>query len=136
MGATPGALHPDWSLDGPHWSLDGPPDGPPIVLVHGSRLTRASWRGVIDRLERGGWVRRAADPNDRRKVIVEPVRPSADGAGPERHKDLFRLLTMLQDEIVTALDDYDDDEIARLVEYLERANDAVERSIERLRQRD
>ncbi|MEO8469889.1 MAG: alpha/beta fold hydrolase [Chloroflexota bacterium] len=29
----------------------GPVDGPLIVLVHGSRLTRVSWRGVIARLE-------------------------------------------------------------------------------------
>ena len=35
----------------PGWSVDGLPSGPPVVLVHGSRLTRASWLGVIRRLE-------------------------------------------------------------------------------------
>jgi DNA-binding MarR family transcriptional regulator len=105
-------------------------------LARRAGITSGAVTGVIDRLERGGWVRRVADPNDRRKVIVELVQPTADGASHEKYQDLFRMLTTLQDEIVTALDDFDDDEIARLVEYLERANDAVERSIERLRQRD
>jgi MarR family len=31
--------------------------------------------GVIDRLERGGWVVRERDPDDRRGVVVQPLRP-------------------------------------------------------------
>lgn len=38
-----GAIGP---LPGPHWSAHGPADAPPIVLVHGSRLTRAVWLAV------------------------------------------------------------------------------------------
>lgn len=34
----------------PGWSADGPIGAPPIVLVHGSRLTRAVWRAVSSRL--------------------------------------------------------------------------------------
>src|SRR6476659_7508269 len=33
-------------------------------------LTTGAITGVIDRLERRGWVKRERDPNDRRKVIV------------------------------------------------------------------
>ena len=29
----------------------GPVDGPLIVLIHGTRLTRVSWRGIVSRLE-------------------------------------------------------------------------------------
>ena len=29
----------------------GPVDGPLIVLIHGTRLTRVSWRGVVSQLE-------------------------------------------------------------------------------------
>jgi DNA-binding MarR family transcriptional regulator len=36
-------------------------------------LTTGAITGVIDRLERAGLVRRAKDPNDRRRVIVEPI---------------------------------------------------------------
>jgi DNA-binding MarR family transcriptional regulator len=35
------------------------------------RLTPAAVTALIDRLERRGFVRRKADPNDRRKVMVE-----------------------------------------------------------------
>src|SRR5262245_50684841 len=35
-------------------------------------LTTGAVTGVIDRLEAAGFVRRAKDPADRRKVIVEP----------------------------------------------------------------
>src|SRR5687767_4076239 len=41
-------------------------------------LTTGAVTGMIDRLERAGWVRRRADPGDRRKVIIEPI------ADPER----------------------------------------------------
>jgi DNA-binding MarR family transcriptional regulator len=36
-------------------------------------LTTGAVTGLIDRLEGAGFVRRARDPDDRRKVIVEPL---------------------------------------------------------------
>lgn len=36
-------------------------------------LTTGAITGLIDRLERAGFVRRAKDPGDRRRVVVEPV---------------------------------------------------------------
>jgi pimeloyl-ACP methyl ester carboxylesterase len=36
----------------PGWTAQGPPDAPPVVLVHGSRLTRAAWAAVSRRLAR------------------------------------------------------------------------------------
>lgn len=38
-----------------------------------SGLSTGAVTGVIDRLERGGFVRRVRDPHDRRKVLVEIV---------------------------------------------------------------
>ena len=35
-------------------------------------LTTGAITGVIDRLEKAGFVRRAEDPDDRRRVIIEP----------------------------------------------------------------
>jgi DNA-binding MarR family transcriptional regulator len=37
-------------------------------------LTTGAITGMIDRLEKVGYVRRTKDPKDRRKTIVEPVR--------------------------------------------------------------
>ena len=41
-----------------------------------SGLSTGAVTGVIDRLERAGFVRRVRDPNDRRKVLVEVSRGS------------------------------------------------------------
>jgi DNA-binding MarR family transcriptional regulator len=41
-------------------------------LARRTGLTTGAITGVIDRLERAGFVRRAADPNDRRRVMIEP----------------------------------------------------------------
>jgi DNA-binding MarR family transcriptional regulator len=37
-------------------------------------LTSGAITGVIDRMVASGFVRRASDPNDRRRVIIEPTR--------------------------------------------------------------
>jgi len=44
--------------------------------------------GAVDRLERAGYVRRTSDPEDRRRVIVEPVPGQMDRLG--RTSDRFR----------------------------------------------
>jgi DNA-binding MarR family transcriptional regulator len=43
-------------------------------LAEGTGLTTGAITGVIDRLEKAGFVRRAKDPGDRRRVIIEPRR--------------------------------------------------------------
>jgi len=42
-------------------------------LARRTGLSTGAITGVIDRLEKSGFVRRAEDPADRRRVIVEPV---------------------------------------------------------------
>src|SRR5262249_45297631 len=41
-------------------------------LAERTGLTTGAITGVIDRLEKAGFVRRAKDPGDRRRVIIEP----------------------------------------------------------------
>src|SRR5579862_3079248 len=41
-------------------------------LARRTGLTTGAITGVIDRLEKAGFVRRVRDENDRRRVIVEP----------------------------------------------------------------
>lgn len=47
-------------------------------LMDRTGLTSGAITGVVDRLERGGWVRRESDPDDRRRVIVVPVSDRLD----------------------------------------------------------
>jgi DNA-binding MarR family transcriptional regulator len=42
-------------------------------LAERTGLTTGAITGVIDRLEKAGFVRRARDPSDRRRVIIEPL---------------------------------------------------------------
>jgi DNA-binding MarR family transcriptional regulator len=94
-------------------------------------VTSGAVTGVIDRLERGGWVRRTSDPGDRRRVVVEIL------PGPaERIEQMLVVFRPLIDEMATINDDFDDDQLQTVLEWLRRANDAAERSTARMRARD
>jgi DNA-binding MarR family transcriptional regulator len=90
-------------------------------------LTSGAITGVIDRLERDGWVRRARDPADRRKVIVEMVPGRID---VEQQAAMFAPLVA---DIEAVSERFDDDQLAAILDYLRSCNDAVERSTARLR---
>ena len=47
----------------------------PGYLADKTGLTAGAITGVVDRLERAAYVTRRADPNDRRRVIVDPDVP-------------------------------------------------------------
>jgi DNA-binding MarR family transcriptional regulator len=91
-------------------------------------LTSGAITGVIDRLERGGWVRRTSDPTDRRRVIVELL-----PGPPERHRDVMPFFAVLAEEMNEINERYDDDQLDAITDWLRRANDAIERSTARLR---
>jgi DNA-binding MarR family transcriptional regulator len=86
-----------------------------LLLLHGpapagrlaelTGLTTGAVTGVVDRLEKGGFVRREADPADRRKVIVVPDAGRVD-------RDLFPHFPSLKR--AAALQFYDDFSIAEL----------------------
>ncbi|GAA1290060.1 MarR family transcriptional regulator [Pseudonocardia aurantiaca] len=58
----------------------------PGRLAELSGLTTGTVTGVIDRLERGGYVRRERDATDRRKVLVTQV-PEAMAAIAEHYRE-------------------------------------------------
>src|SRR5437899_13094088 len=55
----------------------------PSALAERAALHPATMTGILDRLERGGWVARERDPSDRRAVLVRALR--------DRNADLGRL---------------------------------------------
>jgi DNA-binding MarR family transcriptional regulator len=59
-------------------------------------LTTGSVTGVIDRLERAGYVCRERDDTDRRKVLVVPVPEAAARLAAEWHDNLYTLDTVLR----------------------------------------
>lgn len=92
-------------------------------------LTSGAITGVIDRLERDGFVRRTSDPNDRRRVIVE-INPELQATMQQGFGELFQPLV---DEIAEINDDFTEDQLQAIVTWLRRSSEAVERSIARFR---
>ena len=76
-----------------------------------SGLSTGAVTGVIDRLERAGYVRRVRDPHDRRKVLVEVTLSDQD---PQRFGMLFKGLT---ETMARVLSHYTPEQRELLYEY-------------------
>ncbi|WP_443079904.1 MarR family winged helix-turn-helix transcriptional regulator [Streptomyces sp. P9-A4] len=87
-------------------------------------LTTGPTTRLIDRLEQAGYVRRAPDPGDRRKVIVEPIGKPAD---------LDRVMTPARQRIGQLLRGYSPEQLEVLFDYFARAADAYQEAAEQLR---
>lgn len=105
-------------------------DAGPITagrLAELAGLTTGAITGVVDRLERAGYVRRESDPADRRRVIIRLV--------PERAADT---IAPLYAPLSRALDDlfsrYSDQDLALILDFAARSNAIVKAETVRLRQ--
>lgn len=90
-------------------------------------LTTGPTTRLIDRLEQAGYVRRAAAPGDRRKVMVEPV---------DRPADLDRVLSSARREIGAIIESYPPEQRELLFDYFARAADAYRRATAEIAERD
>jgi DNA-binding MarR family transcriptional regulator len=99
----------------------------PTALARLAGVHPATLTGVLDRLERSGWVSRERDPADRRGVLVQMRR----GRGAE----VLRLY-LVDSGMNSALDDicadYADAELALLADFLRRAAEAGRAAAARL----
>jgi DNA-binding MarR family transcriptional regulator len=88
------------------------PMGPSALARHAG-LHPATMTGVLDRLEKGGWLARERDPQDRRSVVLHIRR--------ERVGEVFALYSGMN----RALDDlcagYTDEELTVIADFLARA---------------
>ncbi|MEV6210222.1 MarR family transcriptional regulator [Kitasatospora sp. NPDC051914] len=87
-------------------------------------LTTGPTTRLVDRLEQAGYVRRAPSPDDRRKVIVEPV---------GRPADLDRVMAPARQRIGDILGGYSPDQLDVLFDYFARASRAYQEAAEELR---
>jgi DNA-binding MarR family transcriptional regulator len=90
----------------------------PTALARLAGLHPATMTGILDRLQRGGWVVRDRDPDaaDRRAVRVRPLR--------ERGADLYRLYSGMNTSLDEICAGYTDDELELLAGFLRRTTDA------------
>lgn len=85
-------------------------------LARRCRISTGGMTGMIDRLERRGFVRREADPNDRRRVLVSAQ------YNEEAVYKVRALYDPMQVAFDAILDSYDDEQIAFIYEFMERIN--------------
>jgi len=85
----------------------------PGKLAEHTGLTSGATTAVIDRLERGGFVKRRRDANDRRRVLVEIVKSSIDRITP--------LYVPLQARVTQLNRQFSDAELAAVVDYMTQA---------------
>jgi DNA-binding MarR family transcriptional regulator len=85
----------------------------PTELARRLGFTTGGVTGVIDRLERAGYVRRLPDPSDRRRLLLE----TTDATSARDAEAFGALLRSTQD----ALDAYSDQELAVIGRFLDQA---------------
>jgi len=75
-------------------------------------LSTGAVTGMIDRLEKAGYVKRANDPKDRRKTIVEPIR------NKKLEKQIEMIFTPLHERMHKFLSSYSDSELTFLLDAM------------------
>ncbi|WP_433274046.1 MarR family transcriptional regulator [Actinosynnema sp. CS-041913] len=90
----------------------------PSALARRAGLHPATMTGVLDRLQRGGWVARERDPDgtDRRAVLVRALK--------DRNPELFGLYSGMNSALDELLAGYDEDQLALLADFLCRTTEA------------
>jgi DNA-binding MarR family transcriptional regulator len=74
-------------------------------------LTTGAITGILDRLEKAGWARRVADPNDRRRVMIHP--------GPQETETLTGLYTTYMESLWKLLEGYSDAELILITRFID-----------------
>lgn len=90
-------------------------------------LTTGAVTGIIDRLEKAGYVRRANDPKDRRRTIVEPTR------NKKLERSLETIFAPLSDRMHKLMSSYSDNELAFLFDVLTKSLEQSHDELIRLR---
>lgn len=96
----------------------------PSALARRAGLHPATTTGVLDRLERGGWVVRERDPTDRRAVLVRGTR--------DRLGELLGLYADMDRAIDTICGGYDEAQLEVIADFLHKTAEAGRDAAERL----
>jgi DNA-binding MarR family transcriptional regulator len=93
-------------------------------LAELSKLSTGAITGVVDRLERAGYVRRVRDPRDRRKVLIE--------VSPGEWRHFTTASEGLLRAIAGIVADHTAEELAAVEAFLEHVTGAMWREADRL----
>jgi DNA-binding MarR family transcriptional regulator len=96
----------------------------PSGLAQGIGVHPATMTGILDRLERGGWIVRERDTTDRRAVLVT--------IDPRRNSDIVNLYAGMDAAMNEVVAGFTDQELDVVVAFLERATAAGVRATEQM----
>ncbi|HMG31662.1 MAG TPA: MarR family transcriptional regulator [Jiangellaceae bacterium] len=96
----------------------------PTALARRAGLHPATITGILDRLERSGWVTRDRDPSDRRAVVVRALR--------DRNAELFGLYSGMNASIDQLCAGYGVTELEVLADFLQRTATAGQTATDQL----
>jgi DNA-binding MarR family transcriptional regulator len=88
----------------------------PSALARRAGIHPATMTGILDRLERGGWITRERDPADRRAIAVRALR--------DRNAELFGLYSGMNSSMDRICAEYEESELELLADFLRRTTDA------------
>jgi DNA-binding MarR family transcriptional regulator len=84
----------------------------------------ATMTGILDRLEKGGWIVRERDPDDRRAVRVRAAHPKVG--------EVVQLFMGINAEMNGVFERYDQHQLETLIDFIRSATDASKRAGEQL----
>ena len=92
----------------------------PTAIARWAGLHPATMTGILDRLERQGWIARERDAADRRAVLIRAL--------PDRAKELFGLYAGMDGSLDAICDGYDEAQLEVIADFLGRATTAGHRA--------
>ncbi len=98
-------------------------------LAKRCRITTGGMTGMIDRLERRGYIRRQADPNDRRRVLVEAIDNKSVRQAILTGQELYAPLQKSFNELIAS---YTDEQLSFIIEFMEQTNIRFHAAVESL----
>jgi DNA-binding MarR family transcriptional regulator len=89
----------------------------PTALAKRAGLHPATLTGVLDRLERGGWVVRTPNPSDRRAILVQVIKA--------KEAEVASLFSGLNHTMDAVCSDYEDADLVMIADFLLRTAKAT-----------
>lgn len=100
-------------------SINGPLS--PTALAKLAGVRPATMTGILDRLERGGWIVRDRDGLDRRAVLLRVL--------PDRNAEVLELYSDMNGRLDDICADYDDAQLELIASFLRRVQAAGEDAV-------